>query len=336
MAILAKTPVRIAFAGGGTDVEPYPSDYGGYVINSTINIHFRCMLTKRNDNLINLYSNDTFFPYKFDTIKISNNNYQPSNLFEAIFYLVKPTLGMDVYVHGEPPKKAGLGASASLCTCLISGIFELEGKQINLNNIAEDAYSVEQNILNNVGGRQDQYAAVYGGFNGLEFSGNSKVAIKKLKLSRSFKKELEDNLILFYTGEPHTSGNIVREQVKSYMENKEESKKSLDKLKSIAYLMRDALLSENFELFGKLLTEDLINKKKFNPLLTTEYMENLNRLFLKHGGIGGRVCGAGGGGSMVWLIDPKRKKQIESILEKQQGKLINFNFVEKGLEVLSI
>ena len=336
MALLVKTPVRIAFAGGGTDVEPYSSDYGGFVINTTINIYFRCMLTKRNDNLINLYSNDTFFPYKFDTIKISDKNYQPSNLFEAIFYLTKPTLGMDVYVHGEPPKKAGLGASASLCTCLISGIFELEGKKINPNNIAEAAYSVEQDILKNLGGRQDQYAAVYGGFNSLTFLGNSKVDIEKLKISKSFKKEIESNLILFYTGEPHTSGNIVGEQVKSYMEKKEESKRSLDKLKDIAYRMRDALLSENFELFGELLTEDLINKKKFNPLLTTEYMEDLNTLFLKHGGIGGRVCGAGGGGSMIWLIDPKRRKQIESVLEKQQGKLINFNFVEKGLEILTI
>lgn len=336
MAIITKTPVRIAFGGGGTDVEPYPSDYGGYVINCTINLYFRCFLTKRNDNLINIYSNDTFYPHKFDTIEVLQTNYQPSNLYEAVFYLVKPNLGMDVYVHGEPPKKAGLGASASLCNCLISGILNLEGKEINLDNIAEKAYSVEQDILKNIGGRQDQYAAVYGGFNGLKFLGDSNVLIRKLKISHSFKNEIEKNLVLFYTGVPRTSGNIVKAQVKSYVENKEESKKFLDKLKEIAYQMRDSLLSENFEKFGELLTADLENKTKFNPLLTTDYMKELNNLILRNGGIGGRVCGAGGGGCMIWLINPKFREKIKNLLKNQKGKLIEFRFVDKGLEILNI
>lgn len=334
MAIIAKTPVRIAFGGGGTDVEPYTSDYGGYVINITVNIYFRCLLTKRNDNLINIYSNDTFFPHKFDTIKILKTNYQRSNLFEAVFYLTKPNFGMDVYVHGEPPKKAGLGSSASLCTCLISGILNLEGKEINLDNIAEKAYYVEQNILKNIGGRQDQYAAVYGGFNGLKFLGDSNVLIRKLKISHSFKKEIENNLILFYTGLPRTSGNIVKAQVKSYAEKPKESKKSLDKLKEIAYQMKDALMAENFEKFGELLTEDLEIKTKFNPLLTTDYMKQLNSLVLRNGGIGGRVCGAGGGGCMIWLIKPGFKEKIKTLLKNQQGKLIEFCFTDKGLEIL--
>jgi D-glycero-alpha-D-manno-heptose-7-phosphate kinase len=334
MAIISKTPVRIAFGGGGTDVEPYPSDYGGYVINSTINLYFRCLFTRREDNLINIYSNDTFFPHKFDTIKILKKRPQRSNLFEAVFCLTKPNFGLDVYVHGEPPKKAGLGASASLSTCLISGILNFEGKELNLDNIAEQAYAVEQNILKNIGGRQDQYAAVYGGFNGLKFLGESNVQIQKLRISYSFKKEIEKNLILFYTGLPRTSGNIVKEQVKSYVQNKAESKIFLDKLKEIAYQMKDALLSENFKKFGNLLTEDLEIKTKFNPLLTTNYMKQLNNLILKNGGIGGRVCGAGGGGCMIWLIEPKFKEKIKTLLEKQQGKLIEFIFVDKGLEIL--
>lgn len=333
---VVKTPVRIAFGGGGTDVEPYASDYGGYVINTTINIYFRCILTKRDDNLINIFSNDTFFPYKFDTIKVLNIEYKISNLFEAIFYLMKPKSGMDVYVHGEPPKKAGLGASASLCTCLISGILKLEEKAINLDYVSEKAYYVEQNILKNIGGRQDQYASVYGGFNSLEFLGNSNVKVKNLKISDSFKQKIEENLILYYTGEPHTSGNMVKAQVKSYIENKNKSKKSLGKLKELAYQMRDSLLSENFEGLGKLLSEDLKNKTKFNPLLTTDYMKELNNLILKNGGIGGRVCGAGGGGCMIWLINPNNKEKIKKLLKKQQGKLIDFRFVEKGLEILNI
>jgi D-glycero-alpha-D-manno-heptose-7-phosphate kinase len=334
--IISKTPVRIAFGGGGTDVEPYASDYGGYVLNATINIYFRCVLSKRNDPQIQVYSNDTFFPHKFNIIEISSEHFHPTNLFEAIFYLIEPDVGMDVYVHGEPPKKAGLGASASLSTCLISGILEIENKKIILNEIAEKAYNVEQNVLNNVGGRQDQYAAVYGGLNELKFSGDSKVKVKKLPISKSFKKFIEENIILYYTGEPHTSGDMVKKQVNSYLENKEGSTKSLNKLKQIAYQMRDAFKSDDFEMLGNLLSQDLEFKSEFNPLLLTEHMKGLNHLIIKNGGIGGRVCGAGGGGCMIWLIDPPYKEKIKSLLKNKQGQLIDFKFVDKGLETVEL
>lgn len=333
---ICKTPVRIAFAGGGTDVEPYASDHGGFVINTTINIYFRCVFTKREDNLIQIYSNDKFFPYKFDTIEVTNIEYQPNDFFEATFSLMKPRIGMDLYVHGEPPKKAGLGASASLCTCLISGISKLEDREINLDKIAEQAYHVEQNILQNVGGRQDQYAAVNGGLNGIHFLGNSNVKVRKLSISDSFKREIEKNLILFYTGEPHTSGNIVKEQVNFYVKHKEKATIFLDKLKEIAHQVEDSLISEDFETFGKLLTKDLENKAKFNPLLTTEYMSALHQMILNNGGIGGRVCGAGGGGCMLWLIKSGARPRILNLLSDKQGKVIDFKLVDKGLEIMKI
>jgi D-glycero-alpha-D-manno-heptose-7-phosphate kinase len=335
--LISRTPVRIELGGGGTDVEPYASDYKGYVLNTAINMHFRCVLSKREDNnLINIYSNDTFSNFKFNRIKICNDNWQPSNLFEAVLFLLKPKSGLDIYIHGEPPKKAGLGASASLCTCLISGISKLENKSVDLNEIAEKAYQIEQDILKNLGGRQDQYSAVYGGFNGITFLGNSSVQIDKIDLSKSFEHEIEKNIILFYTGEPHTSGDMVKYQIESYLKEKETSKYYLDKLKETAYLMKDALLSENFENFGSLLTKDLEIKSKFNPFLTTDYMKRLHEIVISNGGIGGRVCGAGGGGCMIWLIDPSKLDNIKDILRKQKGKLLDFKFVKKGLELLNI
>ncbi|MHA1343093.1 MAG: GHMP family kinase ATP-binding protein [Promethearchaeota archaeon] len=243
---------------------------------------------------------------------------------------------MNIEIHGDPPKKAGLGASASLSTALIAGILRMENKPININQIAENTYNVEQNILLNTGGRQDQYAAVYGGFNLMEFHGGSDVRINKLKISKSFRREIESNLILFYTGEPHVSGNMVQKQVDSYLKNRKKAKKSLDKLKEIAFSMKDSLLSENFEEFGKLLTEDWIVKTEFNPYITTNYMRELNKLVIKNGGIGGRVCGAGGGGCIFWLVNPDSKKHIASILNNKPGKIIDFKFVDNGLNLSHI
>jgi D-glycero-alpha-D-manno-heptose-7-phosphate kinase len=333
--ILSKTPVRIAFGGGGTDVEPYASDYEGFVLNVTINMYYRCILSKRDDNQINIYSNDTFTNFKFDKFEICNINLQPSNLFEATLYYLKPQSGMDIYIHGEPPKKAGLGASASLCTCLISGILKLENKSIEFNEIAESAYYIEQNVLKNIGGRQDQYAAVIGGFNSLKFLGASNVQIEKITLNKSFEQEIEKNLLLFYTGEPHTSGDMVKIQVESYLEQKEKSKYYLDKLKEIAYLMKDALLAEDFENFGQLLTKDLEYKNKFNPFLTTDYMKQLHKTMIINGSIGGRVCGAGGGGCMIWLGNPNKLENLKNFLRNQKGKLLDFKFTQQGLELLT-
>ena len=129
---------------------------------------------------------------------------------------------------------------------------------------------------------------------------------------------------------------MVKEQVKSYVEHKDTSKKYLDKLKEIAYQMRDSILSEDFERFGKLISKDLKYKTEFNPLLTTNYMKELNKLILNNGGIGGRVCGAGGGGCMIWLITLSSKEKIKTLLKNQQGKLIEFGFEDKGLEILDI
>jgi len=334
--ILSKTPVRIAFGGGGTDVEPYCSEHGGFVINATISLFFRSVLNKREDKSINIFSNDKFTAYRFNKLDNLSIEKVDEDIIRAIIYLLQPEIGMDIYLHGEPPKKAGLGASASLCSCLIAGIQILSGKTFNEGIIAEKAYEVEQEILKNTGGRQDQYAAVYGGFNAIEFLGGSKVNIRYIKLSPSFLKELEQRIILFYTGEPHTSGNMVGAQVDSYIKNKQESKKSLDILKNVAYQMKDAIISEDFQELGKLLTKDWEEKTKFNPLITTDYMRDLNELVMKNGGIGGRVCGAGGGGCMFWITNPNKRKDLISRLENKPGTLISFKFVNKGLEITNI
>lgn len=334
--ILSKTPVRIALGGGGTDVEPYSKDYNGYVVNATIDKYFRTVLSRRNDNLFKIFANEKFSSYSFKEIKNFEFLNKPSDLIKAILYFLKPRIGMDVYLHSEPPKKAGLGASASLSTSFIAGILKLRNQTISINEIAEKAFEVEQNVLKNAGGRQDQYASVYGGFNGITFLGDSNVKVERLNISRTFKRFIEKNLFLFYTGEPHTSGNMVELQIKSYREKREESKRFLDRLKLIAFEIRDSLISEDYEVFGKLLTEDLTVKSQFNPYIITDHMNQLNNLVIKNGGLGGRVCGAGGGGCMIWFIHPNSREQIKSLLSSQSGYLIEYKFVDQGLMLLNI
>ncbi|MHA1284897.1 MAG: GHMP family kinase ATP-binding protein [Promethearchaeota archaeon] len=334
--IFSKTPVRIEIGGGATDVEPYSTDYGGYVINTTIDKFIRVFINLRDDKKINIFTETKNVTYSIEALEEKIRNFRDFDLLDAALFFIKPQVGFNMYIDIEAPKKAGLGASASLCTAILGAFCFLNDENLDIDKIAENAYYIEQEILKNEGGRQDQYAAVYGGFNEMVFLGGNNVKVKKLNLSGSFKNELEQNLILFYTGEPHISGSMVKKQVDFYLKDKEKAKKSLDKLKEIAYYMRDTLLEEDFYSFGKLLTKDWIEKSKFNPLLTTIYMKKLNNLVMKNGGIGGRVCGAGGGGSFIWLVDSKKRDIIKELLKKQRGKLISYKFIERGIKISNI
>ena len=334
--IVSKTPVRIAFGGGGTDVEPYPRMYGGFVVNATITKYFRTIVSKNSDQLFRIYSDNKFTSYKFKEIKNLNESLPLNDIIKATLFLLKPNLGLDFYIHGKAPKKAGLGASASLSCSLIAGILKVQSKQINLSGVAEKAYKVEDELLENVGGRQDQYSTLFGGFNCITFSGGKEVDVDKLKISSSFRERIEKNLILYYTGIPHTSGNLVKKQVDFFKREQNKAKKFLDQIKEIAYMIRDSLKDEEFERFGELLSEDLKVKKRFNPLIMNEEMNKINKGMIKKGVIGGRVCGAGGGGSMIWLCNPKRKNHPLEFLNKQNGSILEYNFEDKGLDLINI
>jgi D-glycero-alpha-D-manno-heptose-7-phosphate kinase len=334
--IFSKTPVRIDFGGGATDVEPYSSEYGGYVINVTINKYTKSVISIRNDKIIEIISKDREFLKIIDLDYLLEKKRKLSDLFDSLFYYIKPKKGMDIELDIEPPNKSGLGTSASLCTSLIAGFLKLNNKTIDKDKIAEMAYHVEQDVLKNFGGRQDQYASVYGGFNGMTFLGKNKVKVEKLKISKSFKQAIEEQLILFYTEEPHNSGNMVKKQIDSYFKDREESTDFLNILKQVALNIRDCLISEDFEKFGKLLSKDMNIKSQFNPYLLTNYMKSLHELVMNNGGIGGRVAGAGGGGCMIWLLEPKFKKKVKGLLNKQTGRIINFEFINKGLEISSM
>ena len=326
---MSNTPVRIAFGGGGTDVEPYSSENGGFVVNATINKYFMTKIDFNHENIIKVYKDDVLL-YNLNTSHDISVN---SDLIKAILYYLSIKEGIDISFHADPPKKAGLGASASLSCALIAGILKLQENEIDKNNVAEMAFQVEDEVLKNAGGRQDQYAAVHGGFNCLEFQGNSKVKIEKLTIPISFRSELEKRLILYYTGQEHVSGDLVKDQIELYKEKKEKSKNYLDQLKEIAYSIKDSIISEDLESFGVLLQKDLEVKRLFNPRLMTEFMNSLNEGMIKRGAIGGRVCGAGGGGCMIWLIKDFDKNAIIDYLNQQPGFLIDYEFVESGLEL---
>ncbi|MFA5406148.1 MAG: hypothetical protein WC307_02220 [Candidatus Nanoarchaeia archaeon] len=332
--IVCKAPVRIDFGGGGSDIEPYSTEHGGFVINTAINQFVRTVACKRNDSIIKIISND------YNTIvernSIEDLTYDTElDLIKAIIKRLKPNHGIDVFVRSDIPPKSGLGASASLSTSVIGALKGLMNITLSDHEIAEMGFLIEREDLKNIGGRQDQYTSVFGGFNQIEFLGGANVKVSKLNISSSFKKYLNDNMILAYTGKPHVS-QVLQGHTDKYEQDNEFAVKNLDDTKAIAIELRDALINEDINQFAELITKDWEFKTKLNPSVTTKRMQLLDKIARDNGAIGARFCGAGGGGCMIWACKEDTKNNISNALKKEGANEIEFEFNDKGYEIINI
>lgn len=327
--IRSRSPVRISFAGGGTDVSPYCEEKGGCVVSTTINKYAYGTLEFRNDGKICIKTEDI-------GLKFENLNQM---VYDGKLDLVKTVLrhmkerinkGANIFLRSDVPPRSGLGSSASAFVALI-GLFNHNGKMTNYE-VSELAYLLERKELKVKGGRQDQYAAVFGGLNFIEFNGNDFVKVNELRIKKDYLMELEKGLILAHVSERSSSGDIISEQTKSYVDKKKETVEGLDRTKELAQEIRNVIMSGDLERFGDLLNEAWEAKKKFSSMITNSYIDKIYNLAKKHGAIGGKISGAGGGGHMFFYCEQNKEKSVSKRLEEAGVKIIDFSFESSGLQ----
>jgi len=327
--IRGKAPLRISFAGGGTDIQNFFEKYGGVVINATIDKYCHATLIKRADSKIIINSdlgedliinsrNDLHYDGRFDLIK-------------SVINILKPDFGFELYLHNDLPPGRGLGSSASLSTLIISLLSYLQDAYYDDYKIAELAYKVEREELKIKGGWQDQYAAVTGGFNFMEFNGEKKI-IYPLKLKEEVINELNHHMLLCYVGKSHNSGDIHKSQEISFEQN-ESLVDNYKELKKIAVEIKDSLLTNQIEKIGHLLNEAWENKRKLESSISDPIIDALYTIGLKNGVYGGKLLGAGGGGYILFFYSPKKRNELVKALEKAGGNIMNFNFEFKGIQL---
>lgn len=327
--IRGRAPLRISFAGGGTDIQNFFEKYGGVVINATIDKYCHATLIKRADSKIIINSDlgedliidsrsDLHYDGRFDLIK-------------SVINILKPDFGFELYLHNDLPPGRGLGSSASLSTLIISLLSYLQDAHYDDYKIAELAYKVEREELKIKGGWQDQYAAVTGGFNFMEFNGEKKI-IYPLKLKEEVINELNHHMLLCYVGKSHNSGDIHKSQERSFEQN-ESLVANYKELKKIAIEIKDALLTNQIEKIGTLLNEAWENKRKLESSISDQIIDTIYTIGLKNGAHGGKLLGAGGGGYILFFYSPKKRNQLTKALEKSGGQIMNFNFEFKGIQL---
>lgn len=308
--IRAKAPLRISFAGGGTDVPPFPEREGGCVLSSTINRYAWGTLKPRDDGQICINSLDFGVSLAYASRDDLGYDGEMDLAKAAIKRLAGDQhVGYDLFLHTDAPPGSGLGSSSAMMVALVGLLKEFHGLSLTDYEVAEIAYEIERIDLGIKGGMQDQYAAAFGGFNFMEFLAD-RVVVNQLKVSQDIINELEYNLLVGNTGKLRLSSHIIDDQVRRYEQGDVDANAALRELKALTVEMKSALLHRQLDEFGRLLDLEWQHKRRMSPRISSAELDELYATAKREGAIGGKITGAGGGGYMLLYCRFDRKRAI--------------------------
>lgn len=339
MLIRAKAPLRIGFAGGGTDVSPYCDIYGGTILNACISMYAYATIEPRNDGKIELECPDRNKHKIYDskeTLDIDGDFDLLKGVYNRVVkdYIKKP-LSFKLTTYVDAPAGSGLGSSSTLVVAIVKAFQEWLNLPLGEYDLAKLAYSIEREDLKMAGGKQDQYAAAFGGFNFMEFKGD-KVLVNPLRIKKKYMNELEYNVLLYYTGTSRLSAEIIKHQSENAKKKDEKTIEAMHLLKKYSYDMKEALLTGQINKMGDLLKLGWENKKKTSSVISNPVIDNIYETAIKAGATGGKISGAGGGGFfMFYCPNTSRYKVIEE-LSKLGGEFRRFRFTNIGAESWTI
>ena len=295
----ARAPLRVSFAGGGTDVPPYPAEQGGLVLSATINRYAYGTLRPREDRQIGIQSLDLDAVASIALEDVRPNGDRLDLIRAAVHKLASDSPhGFDLFLHSAAPPGSGLGSSSAVVVTLVGLLSTHMKMPLTDYEKARLAYTVEREDLGLKGGTQDQYAAVFGGFNFMEFREDD-VIVNPLRIAPDTIHELEYNLLLCFTGGTRVSDHIIDDQTSRYRSQESSTLDGLQVQKELAVEMKNALLQGNLTEFGALLDRAWTYKKMMSPKITNDHIDELYDEAMRQGALGGKVTGAGGGGYML-------------------------------------
>lgn len=332
--IRSRAPLRLSFSGGGTDVSPYVEEVGGAVLSCTIDKFAYATLAPAPHKEVRIQSLDfdTVVRYQLDEELRYDGR---MDLVKAVLKRFGSSAGIDIFLHTDAPPGSGLGASSTVVVTLLGALKDWLRRPMDNYEIADLAYQIERQELQIQGGRQDQYSATFGGFNFIEFHRDSTV-VNPLRIRPKTLHELEYHLMLCYTGRTRLSAHLIETQVERYRQRQPDALEGLHSLKRITYEMKDKLLQDKLYDFAELLDAAAQAKKKMNPGVTDEHIEEFYRVARQHGAIGGKILGAGGGGYLLLFCQFHRKHIVAEQLQRLGGQIVDFRFEQGGLQTWRI
>ena len=331
--LIVRTPVRISFAGGGTDLPAYYERFGGAVLSASLNKYFYTVLGNRNDSMVQVISSDL---RKLETWTDITNLRMEGTEIEipvAVLKHVKSAVALDLFMASEIPPGTGLGSSASACVSVLNAITTYLHRPMSRHQLAEEAFYIAHHVLGHPVGKQDEYAAAFGGLNLFTFNRDGTVLVEPLALAPELFRELQSNLMLFYTGASHNSWSILNDQKKATT-GSSAALEALHEIKELAYRMASSLRKGHLHAFALMLHEGWTAKKRISDKISTSHIDQLYELARRNGALGGKITGAGGGGFLLLYCRKEQQGQIRQAFAAQNVREMSFELDTLGAHVI--
>lgn len=332
----ARAPLRLGLAGGGTDVSPFSEYQGGFVLNATVDLYAQAILEPRNDGRIVFAAEDREERVEFDDVS-TLPDVDPLRLHRGIYNRIVrqfnggQPLSFNLTTFADAPAGSGLGTSSTMVVCIIQAFSEWLSLGLGEYEIAHLAYEIEREDLKLAGGKQDQYAAAFGGFNFIEFGpGSDRVLVNPLRIKEWVRNELEASTVLFYTGQSRESATIIQQQIESTKTKTSPSVNAMVALKLDALAMKEAILRGDLSRYANILRQSWESKKLLAASVSNPHLDAIYDEAIKAGAIAGKISGAGGGGFFMFFVPAKKRMALIRQLQKREGQVINFHFTSIG------
>ncbi len=329
--LISRAPVRISFGGGGTDLPSFYERYGGMVVSTTINHHVYAILTPGGHDVVQIVSADyhTFWRQPLDNLIWDGDLALPRAVVQE-FDLHR---GLDVFLASQIPPGTGLGSSGSVAVCLINGLAAWQGMTLSSAEVAEKACYIEIEKMGMPVGKQDQYAAAFGGLNCITFTADG-VTVEPLRVSEATRQTLERRLMLFFTGSSRQSSNILRYQKQKGEEGDSRVIERLLAIKELGLAIRQALEAGDLDAFGELMHRSWVQKRSLAPNISNSTIDQVYELARSKGAQGGKITGAGGGGFLMLYCDEVYQDAVTEALEEIGLRRMGFAFDTQGAQIM--
>ena len=334
MIIRSKAPLRLGLAGGGSDVSPYSDMFGGLVLNATINLYAYCTIEETDDAKIRICASDLQQCEEYDSCEELPMSGR-LDLHKGVYNRVIRQFGLSgrsfqMTTYSDAPPGSGLGSSSTMVVAILKAFVEWFNLPMGDYEIARMAYEIERLDLQFSGGKQDQYAAAFGGFNFMEFLPDGHVIVNPLRVKRWIVDELEANILLYYTGASRLSAKIIDEQRKNTSGGNLSAIEAMHNIKQSAVEMKDAVLRGDIGRFAGILGKAWEDKKRMASPITNACIDGAFRVAQEAGALTGKVSGAGGGGFIIFVVEPTKRLEVVRALNRLEGKVVDFQFSEGG------
>jgi D-glycero-alpha-D-manno-heptose-7-phosphate kinase len=333
--LIVRSPVRISFAGGGTDLPTFYEQFGGAVLSAAINKYFYTVLQSRSDGKIQIISADLRTMETWQNIARMQVRGNALEIPLAVLQECGRKVSGNLFLASEIPPGTGLGSSASVCVNLTKLLAAYHHLVLSKYDLAERAFHIARHVLGRPVGKQDEYASAFGGLNFITFYPDGRTRVEPLALAPGLVQELQSSLLLFFTGESHHSWTILKEQDASTEKSNGAAVESLHEILKLAEPMKAALLAGELNRFGQLLHEGWEIKKRISSKISNPRIDQLYEAARENGAIGGKITGAGGGGFLLLFCAPACQQNVRAALGALGVREMGFEFDHQGAQVVA-